>query len=272
MHDAAVGHQCPQCVAEGRRTQRTARTAFGGTLRGQRGTVTLTLIGINVAVFLIGLATAQRGAQAALGGQGFGGLFGGSTPLHDWGGVLGLAPYDKGGELHGVAAGEYYRLFTAMFLHFGALHLIMNMYALWVLGRNLEAALGPARFLALYLVSGIGGNVAAYVFSAPNQLTAGASTALFGLLGAYVFVLRKLGLSLSGLVPAIVINLIITFTLARYISVAGHLGGLVTGAAVGAGLAYAPRSARTQVQAATVAGIVLLLGMATIARTNLLLG
>src|SRR3989440_3853859 len=68
MNDAAVGHQCPECVAQGRRTQRTARTAFGGTLRGQRGTVTLTLIGVNVAVFVIALATAQRGVQAALGG------------------------------------------------------------------------------------------------------------------------------------------------------------------------------------------------------------
>src|SRR5437867_12290784 len=82
MHDASVGHQCPECVAEGRRTQRTARTAFGGTLRGQRGTVTLSLIAVNVVVMVISLVSAQRGAQAALGGQGWAGLFGGSTPLH----------------------------------------------------------------------------------------------------------------------------------------------------------------------------------------------
>src|SRR3954465_11483226 len=74
MHEASVGHQCPECVAQGRRTQRPARTAFGGTQRGQRSTVTISLIVINVVVMLIALATAQGGAGQAIGGQGFGGL------------------------------------------------------------------------------------------------------------------------------------------------------------------------------------------------------
>jgi membrane associated rhomboid family serine protease len=269
MNEASVGHQCPECVAAGRRTQRPARTAFGGTQRGQRGTVTISLIAINTAVMLIALATAQRGAQQALGGQGFGGLIGGVTPLHLWGSVLGEAEY--GGQVHGIAVGEYYRLFTAMFLHFGLLHLVMNMWALWVLGRNLEAALGPARFIALYLVSGIGGNVAAYLFGNPAAPTAGASTALFGLFAALFFVLRKLGLSTSSVIPVLVINLFITFSIPN-ISIAGHLGGLVTGAIVGAGLAYAPRNGRTQVQIGVIVGTLLLLGMATFARTALLAG
>ena len=269
MHEASVGHQCPECVAEGRRTQRSARTAFGGTQRGQRGTATISLIVINVLVMLIALATAQRGAGQAIGGQGFGGLVGGITPLHLWGSVLGEAQY--GGQVHGIAVGEYYRLFTAMFLHFGLLHLVMNMWALWVLGRNLEAALGPARFLALYLVAGIGGNVAAYLFGNPAAPTAGASTALFGLFAALFFLLRRLGLSTSSVIPVLAINLIITFAIPN-ISIAGHLGGLVTGAIVGAGLAYAPRNGRTQVQVGVILGTLLLLGMATVARTVLLTG
>jgi membrane associated rhomboid family serine protease len=269
MHEASVGHQCPECVAQGRRTQRPARTAFGGTQRGQRSTVTISLIVINVVVMLIALATAQGGAGQAIGGQGFGGLLGGVTPLHLWGSVLGEAQYN--GQVHGIAVGEYYRLFTAMFLHFGLLHLFMNMWALWVLGRNLEAALGPLRFLALYLVAGIGGNVAAYAFANPAAPTAGASTALFGLFGALIFVLRRLGLSISSVVPILVINLVITFAIPN-ISIAGHLGGLVTGAIVGFGLAYAPRNGRTQVQLGVIVGTLLLLGMATIARTALLTG
>jgi membrane associated rhomboid family serine protease len=270
MHEASVGHQCPECVAQGRRTQRSPRTAFGGTQAGQRGTATIVLIAINVAVFLLALATAKSVAS----GLGAGGniLLGGETPLHEWGGVLGRASYVQGGEVHGVAEGEYYRLITAMFLHFGPIHLLMNMWALWVIGRQLEAVLGSVRFLALYLVAGIGGNVAAYLFSDQRALTAGASTALFGMFGAMFFVLRKLGLSTSSLIPVLVINLFITFAFARYISVAGHLGGLVIGAIVGAGLAYAPRAARNQVQAGVTAGVLLLLGMATIARTVMLTG
>jgi membrane associated rhomboid family serine protease len=255
-------------VAAGRRTQRPARTAFGGTQRGQRGTVTLTLLVVNVAVMLVAAGTSSNPMRALV-GQGMGGFMGGATPLHLWGAVIGEASYVQGGPLHGVAVGEYYRLFTAMFLHFGLLHLLLNMWALWVLGRNLEAALGPARFLALYLVSGIGGNVAAYLFSDPRATTAGASTALFGMFGGLFFVLRKLGLSVSSVVVVLAINLFITFSIPN-ISILGHLGGLVTGAIVGAGMAYAPRSARTQVQAAVVVATLLLLGMATVARTVLL--
>src|SRR5437762_853516 len=80
---------------------------------------------------------------------------------------------------HGIAHGEWYRLITAMFLHYGLLHLALNMYALWILGRDLERFLGPLRFTGLYLLAGLGGNVAAYLFSAPNAATAGASTAVF---------------------------------------------------------------------------------------------
>jgi membrane associated rhomboid family serine protease len=270
MRAASVGHQCPECVAEGRRTQRPTRTAFGGGVSGRRGYVTIGLILINVVMLLISLASAKNGAQA-LGGQGFAGLIGGQTPLLDKLGVRGEVLFTNGATLpFGVADGQYYRLFTAMFMHFGILHLLMNMYALWILGRTLESFLGPVRFLALYLVAGLGGNVAAYLFQ-PAALSAGASTALFGLFAALFLVLRRLGLNATSVLPVILINLVFTLSVPG-ISIAGHLGGFVVGALAGAGLAYAPRQRRNLVQAGALAAIVLVLVLLTVYQTGQLRG
>lgn len=270
MRSAAVGHQCPECVAEGRRTQRPTRTAFGGGVSGRRGYATITLILINVVMLLISLASAKNGAHA-LGGQGFGGLIGGDTPLLDKLGVVGEVRFTNGATLpFGVADGQYYRLFTAMFMHFGILHLLMNMYALWILGRTLESFLGPARFLALYLVAGLGGNVAAYLFQ-PSDLSAGASTALFGLFAALFLVLRRLGLNATSVLPVILINLVFTISVPG-ISIAGHLGGFVVGALAGAGLAYAPRQRRNLIQAGALVAIVLVLVLLTIFQTGQIRG
>jgi membrane associated rhomboid family serine protease len=255
MNAASVGHQCPECVAEGRRSQRPARTAFGGSVAGRAAVATKTLIGINVLVMLISIATG--GARSVAGG-GWGGLLGSSTPLTDWGAVLGYATYGPDDTtLHGIAAGEWYRLITAMFLHYGVLHLLLNMYALWILGRDLERVLGPLRFTALYLLAGLGGNVAAYLFTAPNAATAGASTAVFGLMAAIFVILRRLKLSVAPILPIIVINVIFTFTIAN-ISVAGHLGGLAVGGIVAGIMAYAPRERRNLFQAVG-CGLVLVL-------------
>ena len=259
MNVASVGHQCPECVAEGRRTQRPVHTAFGGSVAGRGGIVTKTLIGINVIVMLLSFAT---GGSRAVAGGGWGGLMGGSTPLTDALAVIGYAPYFVGGPAHGVAAGEWYRLFTAMFVHYGLLHLLLNMYALWILGRDLERVLGPLRFTVLYLLAGLGGNVAAYVFTGPNAATAGASTAVFGLMGAIFVILRRLKLSVAPILPVIVIKVIFTFTIPN-ISMAGHLGGLAVGAIVAAIMAYAPQERRALVQGAGCAAVlVFLIGLA----------
>jgi membrane associated rhomboid family serine protease len=246
-------------VAEGRRTQRKTRTAFGGSTVGRQGYVTITLIVINVLMLLLSLASAKNPGNAAAGG-GLGGLLGGETPLMDKLAVLGRCREGQFGPVQacGVADGEYYRLFTAMFMHYGVLHLLMNMYALWILGRTLEAFLGPVRFLALYLVAGLGGNVAAYVFQ-PGALSAGASTAIFGLFAALFLVLRKMGLNAASVLPIIVINLVFTISVPG-ISIAGHLGGFVVGGLIAAGLAYAPRERRSAIQAATIVIAVLALG------------
>jgi membrane associated rhomboid family serine protease len=266
MNVASVGHQCPECVAEGRRTQRPVRTAFGGSAAGRAGAATKTLIGINVLVMVLSIAI---GGSRAVAGGGWGGLLGGNTPLTDALAIIGNAPYVAGGPAHGVAAGEWYRLVTAMFVHYGVLHLLLNMYALWILGRDLERVLGPLRFTALYLLAGLGGNVAAYLFTAPNAATAGASTAVFGLMAAIFVILKRLHLSVAPILPIIVINVIFTFTIAN-ISVAGHLGGLVIGGIVAAILAYAPRDRRALVQGVGCAAVLLFLIVLAVYRTAVL--
>jgi membrane associated rhomboid family serine protease len=273
MHEASVGHQCPECVAEGRRTVRPQRTAFGGSVAGYAGYVTLGLIVINIAVML--LAVAMSGPQAL-----FGGFFTGASRIHAIGAVVGIdvtelpdgrivrGAFPGSGDVYpGIDHGAFYRLLTGMFIHYGPLHLLINMWALWVLGRNLEAALGPGRFAGLYLLSGLGGSVAAYLFQ-PDSLTAGASGALFGLFAALFIVLRRLGRDTSSVIPVIVINLIFTFAVPG-ISIAGHIGGLVTGAVLAAGLAYAPRQVRTPVQLAFFA--LTALGLAALTALGLIL-
>src|SRR4029453_11637688 len=136
------------------------------------------------------------------------------------------------------------------FVHYGILHLLLNMWALWMLGRNLEAALGPVRFAALYMLSGLGGSIAGYLFS-PDSISAGASGAIFGLFPALFVILKKLRPATSRAVAHRVINPLPTVRIPN-ISTAGLLGGFVVGAIVAAGLAYAPRQARTAVQTATI--------------------
>ncbi|KAB1919063.1 rhomboid family intramembrane serine protease [Micromonospora noduli] len=268
MRDASVGHQCPECVNEGRRSVRPARTAFGGGTAGRHGYVTKALIAVNVLFLLASIASA-RGGDAAVGGSGFGGLMGGSTPLTEWGAVLGRA-YLSDYTLGGIAEGQWYRLVTAMFLHYGVLHLLLNMWALWVLGRSLEANLGRVRFAALYLIAGLGGNVAAYLFSSPRAATVGASTAVFGLFAALIIIERRLGRDISRIIPILVINLVFTLAVPG-ISIPGHLGGLVVGALMALVLAYAPRSRRTLVQVTGGALILLILLALVLFRTAALL-
>ena len=130
-----------------------------------------------------------------------------------------------------------------MFLHYGVVHLLLNMWALWVLGRELEALLGPLRFLTLYLVAGLGGNVAAYLFSAPHRVGRCLDGDLRAVRGAVFVLMRRLGRDTSAILPILVINLIFTFTVPG-ISIPGHVGGLVVGALMALVLAYAPRMRR----------------------------
>ena len=242
MRSASVGFQCPECVADGNRSVREARTTFGGRVTGDTSRVSLTIVAINVAVFVLGYVVGQGELQARYG---------------DIAGVPGS---------FGVADGEYYRLLTSAFLHAGPLHILLNMVALAQLGPVLESALGRARFLALYVLSALGGSVLSFVLSDPLQLGVGASGAIFGLFGAYYVVVRRLGGETRSIVTLLVINLVITFTI-PIIDWRAHLGGLVTGAAVATAQAYAPRGAqRTRVQALACAAVALLLVAVVVVR------
>jgi membrane associated rhomboid family serine protease len=217
MRSAAVGHQCVDCVNEGARTVRQPATALGGRLT-TRPVVTYVLIAINVAMFVVQTAAPEFEKQFFL-----------------W--PNGVAHYD-----------QFYRLLTSGFLHAGITHIAFNMIALYFTGPAVEHALGHARFLALYVLSLLGGSVLVYLLTPVGTPTLGASGAIFGLFGASFVLARKLQFDIRGIVGLIVINLVITFV-APGISWQGHIGGLLTGAAVAGAFAYAPRANRTLVQA-----------------------
>ena len=238
MIDASVGFQCPECVREGNKGVRRARTVFGGRATSDPGYVSKVLIGINAIVFLLQTVIGQEVDQRfwLIAGPAF-------DPLL--------------GESVGVADGEAYRLLTAAFLHGSILHLALNMYALFLFGPPLEAALGRTRFTALYLISALGGSAASYAFSHPGQPSLGASGAVFGLLGAFLVLNRRLGRDTSGVLIFLGINLAFGFFAAN-IDWRAHLGGLLAGVLCAVALVYAPEKHRTLVQVAGLGGVLIL--------------
>ena len=257
MRAASVGQQCVECVGEGARSTRPARTTFGG--RPVAGAVvTWTLVAINVAVFLV--AWVRPGIVNDLA-------------------MLGHASYSPGGPMHGVAAGEWYRLITSAFLApatglsgLGFIDILFNMWALIFVGPALEGLLGRARFLAVYLLSALGGAVMYYYLAPPNYPAVGASGAIFGLFGAWFVVSRKLRVDTRGIVTLIAINLALSFFFHSYIAWQDHIGGLITGALLTAAYAYAPRQNRALVQVAATAAIAVLIVVAIVIRNGQLTG
>jgi membrane associated rhomboid family serine protease len=223
MRTAAVGQHCIECVRQGARDVRQPRTQFGGRERSATPVVTYALIGINVVAFILQMAIKSVYTQFVL-----------------W------PP--------AIADGQYYRLVTSAFLHGGAPHLLLNMWALYVVGPALEAWLGRLRFGVLYALSGLGGSVLIYLLTL-NTATLGASGAVFGLFGATFVVARRLNLDFRWVLAIIAVNLAYTFIApaisSQRISWQGHVGGLITGGLVAAAFVYAPRERRNLIQAAT---------------------
>src|SRR5256714_7787089 len=207
MTPAPVGQRCPEHSGKPQGVARMTRGVRGFSSAGTPGLVTRTLIGINVAVYLLELA--GGGTVNGVGSRIFekGALFG---PL--------------------VAHGDWWRLITAAFLHYGPIHLGFNMFFLYWIGTPVEQYLGRARFLLVYLVSGLAGSAGALVLS-PGAVTVGASGAIFGILGAALVLERQRSYVLGGsAMGLIVINLALGFTLSN-ISIGSHIGGLLGGAA-----------------------------------------
>ena len=134
-----------------------------------------------------------------------------------------------------VKNGEYYRLFTCIFLHIGTMHLLCNMYSLYIIGREVENLFGKIKYIIIFILSGIFGSIMSLAFT-HNTISAGASGAIFGLLGALLYFgmhyRTYLGETIKrSIIPIIVINLIIGF-FAKGIDLAAHIGGLVGGVLV----------------------------------------
>src|ERR687886_2350077 len=204
MTMAPVGIRCPEHSGRPVGVQRVTAGARRAAFEGVGAKVTKALVAINVGVYIAELAT---------GGDVYGQ---GSRIYTD--GVL-WAPF--------VGDGDYWRLITAAFLHYGPFHLLLNMLALWWFGAPLEEALGRGRFLLLYLVSGLAGSAGALIAS-PTAVTVGASGAIFGILGAALVLERQGTPVFGGALTLIVINLAFSFAVPN-ISIGGHLGGLAGG-------------------------------------------
>lgn len=276
MRDASVGFQCPDCVREGVKATRSARTPYGGTRPGNPTLTTAVLIGVNVAVWLALLVTGGRGGRLyellALMPDGL--CRSVSTPSDYYPSITSsgaCAQLNGDGDwVAGVAGGAPWQLVTSMFTHVEWWHIAFNMLALWVIGPQLELALGRARFLALYLLSGLAGSTAVLWLSDPLGGTVGASTAVFGLFGALLVVGLKVGGDVRPILTLLGINVLITVVGSSFISWQGHLGGLLGGVAVAAVLVYAPRTRRTTYQVAGLVLLGLLLAGLVVARVLLL--
>lgn len=249
LRQASVGQQCVECVRGASRGTRVARTAFGGRL-STTATVTWALMGINVLLYLIQLADPSL--------------------AQDWW-MIGYASYRYGGPMQGVAAGQWYRLLTAAFLpgggRYGLMDIAFNMWALYVVGPSLERVLGKTRYLAVYLLSAVGGNLLYYFLAPQNVPALGASGAIFGLFAGLFIAARKLRLNIGGIATVIVVNLVFSFVIAR-IAWQAHVGGLIVGAVLTAAYAYAPRKNRTAIQAAATVAVIVLLAVAVVIRTG----
>jgi membrane associated rhomboid family serine protease len=246
MRPAAVGYQCPECVAEARSAvpgRRRFRVQF---ILGRPGIVTTTLLALNIGMFLV---------EAVAGGPGA--LFSGpnNQKLFDLGALYPPA----------IAVDhQYWRLLSAMFLHAGLLHIFFNMYALYLFGYLIEGALGKVRFILLYLLTGFLASAVSFAFGPVGEVGVGASGAIFGLLGAWVtfnYRRRQSPVAAAQLRWAYIligINLVLSFSIPG-IDWRAHVGGLAAGVVAGAlAEGVGPRNTRLALQ---VVGFALLLGL-----------
>ncbi|MFE1507424.1 rhomboid family intramembrane serine protease [Streptomyces sp. DSM 116494] len=250
MVDASVGFQCPECVRGGSGTGHSPsasmpRTLAGGTVAADPRLLTKILLAINVAVFIAVQIRSPLARDLWL--------------IGEWP----PAPYIP---TEGVATGEWYRLFTSMFAHEEIWHIGFNMLGLWWLGGPLEEALGRARYLALYLVSGLAGSALTYLLAAGTTASLGASGAIFGLFGATAVLMRRLQYDMRPIIALLVINLIFTFGWEN-IAWEAHIGGLVAGVVIGYAMVHAPRDRRALVQYGTCALVLAVILVMTLLRT-----
>ncbi|MFC8304742.1 rhomboid family intramembrane serine protease [Specibacter sp. NPDC057265] len=228
QRSASVGVQCVDCVKASSKAAPVNRTAFGGATRAGRPKVTITLMGICVAMFAASWVLPNDYIFR----------------------TFAYAPF--------LTESQPWRMVTSAFLHSASpLHIAFNMYALWILGNALEPAFGRIRFLAVYLISALAGSVGVLLLSPLDTAVVGASGAVFGLFGALFVVQRKRGGDLRQIVVLLLINAAIGFLIPG-IAWQAHLGGLLAGALCTAAIVYAPRKNRNILQWGAMAAVLVL--------------
>ncbi len=250
MNPASVGFQCPSCVrrdtgagswgpAPGGRA-RAPRTVFGGALTNRQAPMTKIIMGILIGVYLINLVTRN--------------LFG-SLLVMDNSAVQ---------FFH-----QYWRLVTFGFISVGLFQVLMNLLVLWLVGQVLEQVLGAWRFLALYVLAGVGGATLFFLFAGPGGAAVGSSSAVIGLLAANGVVKLKRHEDIRGDIALLILLVAYSFVIGGGFFWAGQLGGIVVGALTGFTLAYAPRRSRTALQVAGLVVIAILCLAAVLVRSVL---
>lgn len=237
MTPASVGMHCPECVREARRSVRQPRRRLmAGGFLARPDWLTVAIIAINVAVFLLQQVDSSIERRFA------------------------MFPF-------GIAHNhEWYRLITAAFLHANVIHILFNMYALYLVGPQLEVALGRTRYGVLYVVSALGGSTLSYYFGPVVAIGIGASGAVFGCFGALAVIGRRMNVDIRPLVGLIVINLLIGFL--PHIDWRAHVGGLVTGVVLATAYVYPPRKTRLMAGSLATVAVAVAIVLTVIARTH----
>lgn len=244
MVAAPVGHQCPTCVAEARSEYRKGPGRRVAVANAKATSVTSVLLALMGAGYV--LEVVMGGAGALLSGPNV-------IELIRLGASVGIAQLPNE-DVVGIATGQEWRMLTAIFLHGGIFHLLMNAYALWIFGPVFEREVGRVKFLMVFMTTGVFASAASYAFaSVPTQVSVGASGAIFGVVGAFVaynYRHRELAVAaarLRGLVPFLILNVIFSFSLS-FIDWRAHLGGFVAGLVAGVvAEGWGNRSTRTAV-------------------------
>ncbi len=209
----AVGVVCPECMAQQRAAHPRTKPAWMTRLSGQNApVVTYAIIGVCVLVFIVQTVGDLLGLQV--------------TNALRYAGAYSYPAAVSG-------AFEPWRMFTSIFAHANILHLLINMYTLFIFGSALEPMLGRARYLALFLISGFAGSLGVLLIASPIVPVVGASGAIFGLFGAYFIIQRRLGGNATQMLVLLAINLGIGFLPGFNIAWQAHVGGLVGGVLVG---------------------------------------
>ncbi|MBN6191446.1 rhomboid family intramembrane serine protease [Microbacterium sp. K41] len=215
---AAVGVICPECMAAERKNRTPAQKKAARRWGNRGGALAMTRGGKPVVTYVLLAITSFIGLVQLIPGL--------NQPITQ---ALGFYAPFLYPNLFAVPF-EPWRLLTVLFVHGGFVHLALNMLALWMLGQSLEPMLGRARYLALYLISGLGGSVMVAIL-APGSWTVGASGAIFGLLASLLIIGRHIGANVTGILVILAINFAFGF-FAGGISWQAHLGGAIVGAIV----------------------------------------